>query len=433
MMVRIGKIGFIFGLITLSTVPFVWAAGSGAFRIYAADSEAAGKGFAYTGEADNPSAVFFNPSGLTQLKGANHLSIGGNVLQPFTSPTSPAGDEVHMQRQTFYVPDLFAVSDFGLEKIVFGFGLTSNWGLSTHWNPDSFSAYSAVETKLETVDNIFTMSYQVNPNISLGVGVTYDSSKLKKTKQINQLPGSDAHGELEGDDKAAGYTLSTLYKFNEQHQMGLIYRSPIKFSFQGTAKADNLTNDGALPLAAIFGAAAYSTPFKADLKLPQSVAMGYSYAPDQKWRLNFDVEWMDWSSVENEHVEFPDESNAVRLAVLDALTSSQRDWKSVFSYCLGGEYQWSEKLTLRAGGFYYDSPIPAATFESGVPTADMYGPSVGAGYQVNDHSTIDVAWSGLFYKEVNVNNTFGNALGANLDGTYKNMVSMLLITYGHKF
>ncbi len=433
MLQKISQIGFTVAFIMFSAVSTVMAAGSGAFRIFAIDSEAAGKGHAFTGEADNPSAVFFNPAGLTQLKGSTHFSIDGSAIQPITSHTSPSGDKAQMQRETFLLPAIFAVSDFGLDHVVFGFGTTSNWGLSSTWNKDSFSAYSATNSELENVDNTLTASYQFNEHFSLGAGVIYDISKFSQEKQINQLPGSDANAQLKGQDEAVGYTLSTLYKFNEHHQVGLIYRSPIELHYKGTATADRLNDAGTLPYMTIFGGASYSTAFEADLKLPQSVAVGYSLTPNDKWRFNVDVEWMDWSSIEREHVDFPDESDPTRLSILDALTASDHDWKSVFSYSFGGEYQWSEKLVLRAGGFYDQSPIPKTTFESSVPASNMYGPSLGAGYQVTSNSTVDLAWSGLFYSDAKIDNTFGNALGANLDGTYKNMVNIVLVTFGHKF
>src|SRR5262249_7363384 len=56
------------------------------------DAFAVGRGLAVTATADNPSAVFYNPAGLTQLPG-NNLSAGlyAISLQPqYKNPTTGA-------------------------------------------------------------------------------------------------------------------------------------------------------------------------------------------------------------------------------------------------------------------------------------------------------------------------------------------------------
>jgi len=94
-----------FLLITLLTmsllVPNAFAAGSGGIRIEIPDAEAFGKGSAFVGQADNPSAIYYNPAGLTQLKGKNYFSSGFAVLSPSASFTDFAGFESQMVRQNY--------------------------------------------------------------------------------------------------------------------------------------------------------------------------------------------------------------------------------------------------------------------------------------------------------------------------------------------
>ena len=363
-------------------------ASSGGFRIFASDAEAVGKGGAFTGEADNPSAIIYNPAGLTQLKGENYVSVGGALISPMVDYQNTAGDTVQMRRKNFLVPHVYVVSDFNLPNAVFGVGTTSNFGLSTEWADDSFSRYVATRTDLENIDNHFTIAYRVNEQLSLGAGVIYEISKFNKEKNINQQPGSDAFAQLKGDDQTPGYTISGLYKFNPQHQAGLLYRSEIQHTYRGKATADHLNDLGTYPLASIFGGSSYATNFVADFTLPQSGVIGYSYTPNDKWRFNIDAEWMDWSSIENEKVSFPDELNSTRLSILDTLTASNRDWKSTLSYNLGTEYSYNEKLKLRGGYFFNPTPIPEANFDTAVPSSDCNGVSVGLGYLLDRKSVV---------------------------------------------
>ncbi|HQU13212.1 MAG TPA: outer membrane protein transport protein, partial [Thermodesulfobacteriota bacterium] len=55
-------------LVLLFTASTSFAAG---FRLPEAGAKAMGMGFAFTAQADDPSAIYFNPAGLTQLTGQN--------------------------------------------------------------------------------------------------------------------------------------------------------------------------------------------------------------------------------------------------------------------------------------------------------------------------------------------------------------------------
>ena len=84
------------------------------------DAEAFAKGSAFVGQADNPSAVYFNPAGLTQLKGKNYFSGGFAVISPSASYKDFAGNTTQMTRQNFPIPHIYLVSDFGVDNFVFG-------------------------------------------------------------------------------------------------------------------------------------------------------------------------------------------------------------------------------------------------------------------------------------------------------------------------
>jgi len=438
MNVKLLKMALITTLLALVPMTDALAAGSSGFRLFANDSESMGKGFAITGEADNPSAVFYNPAGLTQLKGATHFSLGASAIQPMGDHSTPAGVESHMRRDTFYLPHMYAVSDFGMDRVVFGFGTTSNWGLATRWNTDSFSGYAATNTEIENVDTTVTMSYKFSDQFSMGIGAVHAYSKFNLEQQVQQFGTTDAQGQLKGDDRGLGYSVSALYAPNEVHQFGLIYRSPIELTYRGNVTAFGLNNAsvvGSQQYQGIFGGTSYSTPFEADLQLPQIVTMGYSFRPTPRTRFNFDVDWTDWSSIETEYVRFPDEFNATRLAVLDALSRQDRDWRSTVSYALGAEYYPVDQLALRLGAFYTPSPIPNDTFDSSLPITDGYGVTAGFGYNITPNSVLDMAWTTIFYEDYGADNGIASGLGVgiSLDGQYSNIVNIASVTYGYSF
>ena len=423
----------ILGMLFISA-QLVCADGTSGIRVFASDAEAIGKGGAFVGEADNASAVLYNPAGMTQLKeGGGHLSLGMAAIQPMVEHTTSAGVETQARIDNFYIPHVFYVNDFGLKDVVFGFGTTSSWGLGTSWADDSFSRYHATNSQIENIDTMFTGAYQVNEKLSLGGGVMLDYSKMNKEKQVFQGATNDGNGQLKGDDGAVGYSLGALYKLNENHQFGLTYKSEMELNYEGSLTASGLNDAGGTTYSALFGGSYYNTKFQTDVTIPQSIVLGYSFTPDKKWRFNFDIDWTDWSALESENVTFPDETNATRVATLKALTDSDRDWKSVFSYQLGGEYNWSEALALRAGYFYNPTPIPEENFDTSIPIADVHGVNLGFGYDIKPNVAVNLAWTGLIYENITADNDVGTALTADLDGTYENFTNLITLTLNWDF
>ncbi|OGX35541.1 MAG: hypothetical protein A3C36_05555 [Omnitrophica WOR_2 bacterium RIFCSPHIGHO2_02_FULL_52_10] len=422
----------IFSVITvLAAAQNSFAAGSGGIRVELPDSEAFGKGSAFVGEADNPSAVYYNPAGLTQLPEGNHISGGFSILAPSVSYTDFAGNETQMTRQNFKLPHFYFVSDFGVDNWAFGVGGVSSWGLGTSFAEDSFARYNATDADITMIDSMLTAAYKFNDQLSFALGVNSVYSTVNKAKKLAQGGLADGDFNLKGKDTAWGYRLATHYKMNEHHRFGLMYRSPLPLKYRGKAFLHEL-NAGA-GYSAIFGDDHFETNFAQELELPQSVALGYSFQPDNKWTFNFDIEWFDWSSVEYDLVEWTEVLTVNQAAVLNAGNPSDRDWKSVWSAGLGLEYAWSDDFRLRGGYYYHTTPIPDENIDSSLPDANKHGITTGFGFDVTDNSTVDLAYSYLVYENFTLDNAVGSTFGANLDGKYEQIMHMGLVTFTYDF
>src|SRR5208282_6162392 len=64
--------------------------GAVGFRLPNQDPEAIARGNAFAATADNPSAIYYNPAGITQLEGDN-IRVGIYVISADTKFTSPSG------------------------------------------------------------------------------------------------------------------------------------------------------------------------------------------------------------------------------------------------------------------------------------------------------------------------------------------------------
>jgi long-chain fatty acid transport protein len=213
------------------------------------------------------------------------------------------------------------------------------------------------------------------------------------------------------------------------HQLGFQYRSRTNVDYEGTVNAAGLTGT----LAAIFGGTSYSTKTTWDISLPQSAVVGYSFRPNDKWTINFDAEWTDWSSIEQEDVSFPEEGIALRVSTLNSLADLNLDCESSWAYSIGTEYSLNEKIRLRTGYFFHETPIPDANFNTFLPDADSHGVNLGAGYSLNDAMGVDLAWSGVFFQDRDLASTTHDSAASSVRGNYEEFINSVMLTFNWKF
>src|SRR5687768_14109484 len=118
----------------LAGVPFT--ASATGFRLPDQDAFATARGEAFAATADNASAIYYNPAGITQLEGAN---IRGGVygLSLDLSYESPGGREFSSEKDLHAVPQFFFTYTPTNFPISFGLGTYAPYGLSSSWPDDS--------------------------------------------------------------------------------------------------------------------------------------------------------------------------------------------------------------------------------------------------------------------------------------------------------
>ena len=423
------------GILFLVGASNVMAAGSGGLRVESPDAATIGMGNAFVGEANRPSAVYYNPAGLTQIK-STEVSVGVALLAPQSDYKNTAGDTTQMRRNTFFIPHLYAAVPI-IDKLTIGLGTTSYFGLGTEWAQDSNLRYVSTESVIENKDYMLTAAYQVTDQWTFAVSADNDDTKASKAKKLQQASGTDANFQLKAKDDAWGYRIATMFKVNNQHQFGLMYRSSISHRYEGKAYIDGLDASPTLfgmglssnSYSGVFGGSSYETRLSEKFTLPQSVVIGYSFKPTSKWTFNLDLEWMDWSSVKHDAINWLDETDASRLAILNGGNPEARDWKSVWSEAVGAEYAATDRLRLRGGYYHHATPISQNTLHSNLPDANSHGIATGFGYDLTKHLTVDVAYSAIFYETRKVTSDINSAI----NGTYKQFVNTAYLTLTYKF
>lgn len=393
--------------------PYVFASG---FYLYNQDIKAQAQASAFTAQADNPSAVYYNPAGMSQLDGTQ-VSANGRFVRLETEYESTLGATEDMQAEWAVVPAAYITSDLATEKWTFGLGLFAPFGLSTSWSDTGLFKYIATDTAFNMVDINPSVAYQLLPELSVGLGVDYYNVYSYTSELKQNLLIADADVELDVDGDGWGFNLGALWKPHEQHSFGLTYRSRVDIEFSGDFTVDNIPIILGLP-------ASISSNVTADLTLPSIVSGGYAFRPTDKLKLEADIYWVEWSTLDK--VEIINDDTGILLS------STDKNWEDTWVFAIGGEYYLKEDLALRAGYFFAENAIPEGTFDPVVPDNDLHAFSVGLGYTI-DRFTIDIAYTLGIYEERDIDNNIGAAVGATVDGNYDSLIHIIGVGVGYRF
>jgi long-chain fatty acid transport protein len=434
-------------LIALSLVAAATNARAAGF--YIQEQSVKAQGAAFAGGAANPvdaATVFFNPAGLTALPGATALagvsvliprtsfSNGGTTAGPSGGPFAAfAGNDGGNPFSATPVPSLYAARPFDGGRYWLGLGVTAPFGLANDYDEGWFGRYDSVESKLTTVNFSPVFAMRVNNRLSIGGGpnLQYADARLENALPCPAAicgggaftPATDGRSVLEGEAWALGFNIGALWQAGPATQLGLHYRSRMKHEVDGNVIVSGLLG----PLAAGNGVRAAH----ADLNLPDILSLGAAHQASERLKLLGSANWFGWSDFREIRVTF-DAGGA------DSVTPENYD--DSYSVALGAEWLQTERLTLRTGLQYDQTPTVDSDRSTVTPDGDRYWVSLGASYALSDRLSLDVAASHIFMEdgEISTAKTFYPTAGplattVNTVGTAENGVTILSLQAVWKF
>lgn len=386
------------------------------FFLYHHDAKAQGQAGAFIAQADSPSAVYYNPAGMSQLDGTQ-ISLGSEFILLQTEYENVAGISEDLEEEWTPVPHIYLTSDFNTEKLTFGLGIYAPFGLGTSWKDTGLLRYVATNTDFNMVNINPGVSYQLSPGLSLAVGVDYYNvySYISK-KKVNMIVG-DAEQKLEVDGNGLGVNLGILWKPAKSHSFGLAYRSSVDVDLDGDVVTKNIPAGLGLPTQIKYNVSS-------EITLPSVISCGYAFRPTDKVKVECDLYWVEWSTVDK--VKIKDKSTGTTLSEVTY------DWDDTFIFALGGEYYLNDKWTLRGGYSFQQKAVPEKTFTPSLPDSDLHVIALGLGY-TREKFSIDIAYSVGLYNKRSIENDVGTSIGTTVDGDYSSTIHYIGITLGYKF
>jgi len=349
-------------------------------RIQGQGAAASAMSNAFAAQADDPSALHYNPAGMTQLRGlqlmTGALIAGGST--DFTSPTGATASGDRNGTVAWPPPSHMYITanlkDLGLTvlgDLSAGIGLTVPFGSLTRWPNDGPFRTATTFSALPLLDIKPTLAYKVTENLSLGLGADiYTFSRLVGEGHVEKQsvwPGglgvpAGSRVELSGKDTAVGFNASLLYTALRNADkkplanIGIVYRSQATLHLSGALLVNGATASDA----------------RATLVLPQIITGAIAVWPirtsEREWKLEVDVDYVGWQSVRNLDVTL---GNGVTIA-------QPQNWRSTYAVMLGTEYKWLEieslpnwEVALRAGYTNQQTQMPDLTFDPGISSADL--------------------------------------------------------------
>ena len=419
------KLQGIAGLVLAALTGLGTEALAGGFAFNENGAAATGKGTAFVGEANDPSAIFYNPAGITQLPGTQ-LMIGAALVKlDSTFRSSTTGESTDLQDQFPVLPYVYITHRFKSwdERLSVGLGIYTPFGILIDW-PDNWQGrFATTNAHLRVTVYNPTIAFQATPKLSLAVGLQVADAGAGFEQKFDVGTGESKARIHDLTANPIGWNVGALYHITDTTSAGIQFRSELQAKLNGDAEFSG-------PASALFA----NTGFHASIKLAPRVVAGISTRVIPRWTINADIEWDGWRTVGSIPKTFDD--TAASPVPQSAL--SQRNlinWENSWIYKVGAEFAATERLALRGGYFYDTSAVPDNTFSPTIPVANLNALTMGFGYKWPG-AVVDVAYLLGFYEKRSIDNGTidpNNRAGPTAFGSYLSMAQVLTVSVTLKF
>ena len=239
------------------------------------------------------------------------------------------------------------------------------------------------------------------------------------------LPGgNDGVTELTGDDWTVGFTIGALfeyrkaddrYSFFQDGRVGFSYRSGMDHTLDGHAdfrRVPLITAAGApvqFPKPTAFQDIFFNQDATASIDLPDVFHFSIYQRFDRQFAIMGDINWTRWSRLQRVPIVFANPDTP--LTVLNI------NYEDAVRYAIGLEWYATDRVTLRTGFAYDETPIRSAEFRTPrIPDNNRYFLSAGLRWSPRDWMDIDVGYAHLFVETPGSN--FTDNQGHALVGSY---------------
>lgn len=296
-------------------------------------------GGAVTANPGSAMTAVSNPAGMARVGARADFSMEAFMPDRSVDFTAQGGDVANSAVDIYGVPAIgwTAPTSEGSE-VYFGGGMYGTSGMGVDYAPTANS--SSTEWTGYSNVSFWQMApgfaWNVNERYSVGVtlNIDYQSVAFQQTTQginFDLARGASGFG--------LGFGVGLLYDVNDQLTLGFNYKSKQHFSPLEYQLATGDISVGVNNFTA--------GTYKLDLDFPQQAAAGLAYRANDNLTVSADLKWINWS----------DTMDKLSVTGPGGTFPMNPGWDDQTVYALGVAYDLSERVTLRAGYNYAESPF----------------------------------------------------------------------------
>ena len=390
-----------------------------------------------TTAAEDATTNFFNPAGLTHLEQFEVAVVASGI--DIKSQFHDQGSQRAFGQLTLgsdggdaggsnFVPSAYLATPIG-DSLAFGLGVNAPFGLATDYEAGWMGRFQALLSEIKTLNVNPSLAWRVNDRFSIGLGADYQRLDAELTNAVNysavvaqgvqrlvglgQLPAVlapavlaanvnlEGGARVEGDDDTWGYNIGLLFDASDATRIGISYRSKMEYEVTGSVTfaaptVSNVIGAAIVNAVSAAGGPLASGPARVDIELPDIATVSLQQRLGDAFTLYADVGWTGWSSIQELRVVR--DTGAV-------VSVTPEEWEDAWRFALGGAYEMSDVLTLRAGVAYDESAVPDSTRTPRLPDTNRKWLAIGAGWRPSKAITLDFGYAHLFSDDVPLNHS----------------------------
>lgn len=380
-----------------------------AFQLWEQDAASIGNYHAgYAAAAYDASTAFYNPAGLSRFKNQQLVFAGNGVVTSFKYQGTVGVntiDDGALQTVTAqggnpaFVPALHYVAPLG-DVVTFGFSVDVPFGLKTNYGKTTALKYASTQTSVKVIDISPVLTFKLAEQLSFGLGPDVQMMKGEFAQVgTNGTIEWDSDGINSANDTAYGMHAGILYELNENSRVGLSYHSQVVHHLTGNSSFSGPLVREALEIPS---GTITNRRTKLNITLPPYTALSAYHKLNPSFAVMGSIIYTQWSTLQNLVLH-----NVTGIQDLEASTNIivtvPMHFRNTYNISVGTDYFATEKITLRGGLGYDQTPLSNMYRNAMLPDNNRYVIALGGHYQSTQTIGFDVGWSHLFIKQARVN------------------------------
>lgn len=367
-------------------------------------------------------SIFYNPGALVNLNG-NAASVAATAVM-YRSAFRELNSYQQYNTKFKISPPFSAFATFGPKNTWWkaGIGVYTPFGGSVDWGQDWPGKFELNNLSLRAIYIQPTLSFKLTENFSFGGGFVYNIGTVDLSRSIPVFnnDGQAGRAELSGTGTGTGYNVGVFYNLENDFAISLSYRSKVITKLKD--------GDAKFTVPSALAESFPKTTFDAELPLPSSFNIGLAFPVSERVDIAIDGTFINYDIYQS--LTFDYKHNTDDIIGDDPLedTHQEKNYQKGFSGKIGANYKASQKVQLRAGIGYVESPVKPEYVYAETPDNNRLMASVGFTCSLSEKWDLNASYTFQRILQRTVTNTV-----TGLNGTFKTNIHAPGISLTYKW